>query len=465
MDYNNTYEYEQEIDLKELMFAVLHKWRPILALAVVLALVLGGYKGLSTYRNENDESTRKEAEEQYQKELKFYNENVESCEREIDNLEKDITRQQEYLEESVLMNMSPYDEWEARAELFVKTDYEIMPDMVYQNIDFTGTVLQSYQSALTSAEFMETVAANAELESRYLQELVNITVGRTDNKINNLLTIQVICGEEAKAREILDDILDGVNQFKGQIRTVVGNHIISQVNRSLGAKVDLELAEKQKNERQRLTDLNTALNTKKDERDQMEEPTVVVASSTAGVKSAIKYGLIGGVLGAFIVVFFVCVSFVMSDRVYSAKELKYRFKVKILGSLPVADSKKTNKIDAWLNRMEGRGQNKDTNIEYSLITANISNYAGNSQSLLVIGGAREELINHVTSELTGRLAGVKVVCGGDLLSDAEGLKKLPGCDGVVLVEQCKESLYSNVELEIEKIHDMDKKIIGCVVFE
>lgn len=37
MDNNSTYEqYEQEIDLKDLMFAVLHKWRPVILVAVVL---------------------------------------------------------------------------------------------------------------------------------------------------------------------------------------------------------------------------------------------------------------------------------------------------------------------------------------------------------------------------------------------------------------------------------------------
>ena len=34
MDYNNVYE--QEIDLKDLIFAVLHRWRMILAAAVAL---------------------------------------------------------------------------------------------------------------------------------------------------------------------------------------------------------------------------------------------------------------------------------------------------------------------------------------------------------------------------------------------------------------------------------------------
>ena len=346
MDYNDTYE--QEIDLKELMFAVLHKWKTILAAAVVLALILGGYKGISGYRHESDQRVIDKAQENYENELEFYNKNLASCEREIENLEKDITRQQEYLEDSVLMNISPYDIWEAKAELFVKTDYEIMPDMVYQNIDLTGTVLQSYRSALNGADFIEKISNNVGMESQYLQELVEITIGRDDNntKLNNLLIIRVRCGEEATAQKILDDILDGIPQFRTQIQSVVGTHTISEVNRSLGAKVDLALAELQRKESERLTTLNNALNVKKDELTKMEEPAPVSASFGGVIKSAVKYALIGGVLGAFMVVFFVCVGFVMSDRVYSGKELKYRFKVKLLGTLSVAGSKKEGKIDA-----------------------------------------------------------------------------------------------------------------------
>ena len=61
MDNNSTYEqYEQEIDLKDLMFAVLHKWRPVILVAVVLAVVLGGAKGAMTYRQQNDPEVSKE---------------------------------------------------------------------------------------------------------------------------------------------------------------------------------------------------------------------------------------------------------------------------------------------------------------------------------------------------------------------------------------------------------------------
>ena len=41
MDYNTD---EQEIDLKDLMFAVFHKWRPVILVAVICGLLLGGVK-------------------------------------------------------------------------------------------------------------------------------------------------------------------------------------------------------------------------------------------------------------------------------------------------------------------------------------------------------------------------------------------------------------------------------------
>lgn len=70
MDNNSTYE--QEIDLKDLMFAVLHKWRPIILVAVVLAVLLGGFKAITTYKSQNDPEKVKEAEEKYQEDLEIF---------------------------------------------------------------------------------------------------------------------------------------------------------------------------------------------------------------------------------------------------------------------------------------------------------------------------------------------------------------------------------------------------------
>ncbi len=466
MDYNNAYE--QEIDLKDLIFAVLHRWRMIFGAAVVLALLLGGYKALRTYTGGNDESAVLEAKAQYEKELEAYNQRVSACEREIANLEEDISRQEEYLENSILMNMSPYDVWEGKTELFVKTDYTIMPELTYQNQDFTATVLQSYQSALTNAEFIKDVAAKEQIDARYLKELVTVTVGKSDNGYNNLLIVQVRHTDEKMADELMKDILNGVKQSEGRIQSVIGTHTITEVNRSLGSLVDLTLADRQRNEREQLALLTDSLvekNTNLETMNQEEMPKPVDASSRSTVKSGIKYGVLGGVLGAFAVMFFVCVTFLMSDKVYSAKELKSRFKLKLLGILPADETKKKNPLDLWLNRLEGHSGSKDMEREYDLIATNVFHYAGEISSLLITGGAREDKIASVAEKLSERLPNIKIVSGGSFLLEPRSLKGLSECDGVLLVEQKGVSSYSAAEQELEKIEDLHKNMVGCVVFE
>ena len=480
MDYENTYE--REIDLKELMFAVLRKWRPILAAAVVLALLLGGFKAVSAQRSLNSAG---DEDDSYAAALEEYEQKLEICNREIDNLTSDIVNLQKYVEDSILMNTSPYDVWEAKAELFVETDKS--GDSEYGTDNLTATVMRAYQSALTSGELLSEIGADMGMEERYLQELITVTIGLDDyyrlddlmtvqNRDNgftirnqkdnhyimqdNLLTIQVRHKDEEEARKLLTQLLDGMELFQDRIRSGIALHTVKEISNSVSSKVDLSLADQQSGERDRLNRLNASLEEKKKELEDIKSPE----AQANPVSSGIKYGGIGGVLGAFMAVFFVCIGFVMSDKVYSAKELKYRFKIKILGRLPLAGGK-AGRIDKWLNGLEGRASGDNEDEEYGLISANICNYMEGARSLLVIGSAAEPHIDEAVSQLSSRLPGIKVMTGGNLLKDARGLKKLPECDGVILIEQCGKSLYSDVEQEIEKASDLQKLVVGCIVFE
>lgn len=463
MDYNSTYE--QEIDLKDLMFAVLHKWRPIILVAVLLAVLLGGFKGATTYKEQNDPDVIKEAEEKYQDDLELFNKNKETCEREIENLKTDIANQQEYLEKSIWINMSPYDVCESRVDLYITTDYEIMPGMVYQNMDYTDTILQAYQALLTSSAVMEDIAEKVGTEPRYLKELISVSVGTNSGKLNHLLTISVKHTTKQDAQKVMNEIIDHMNDMQEQVVASIGEHTVNTVNKGVSASVDLTLADKQRSETERLTTLNDSLETKQKSLEDMEEPEKTVSSRTAALKSGIKYAILGGVLGGFVVVFFVCVAFLLSDKVYSARELKNRYKIKILGTMPIKNRKVFGKIDAWLNRLEGRASSVDEEAEYALIAANIRNYAENMKSILVTGSVDAAVLQTVADKLSSDLDGVDMVVGGNMLQDVETIKKLPECDGVVLVEQCMSTKYSTVELEIERTTDLQKSVVGCVVFE
>ena len=398
MDNNSTYEqYEQEIDLKDLMFAVLHKWRPVILVAVVLAVVLGGAKGAMTYRQQNDPEVSKETREKYQEELDLYEKNKETAEREIENLKTDIANQQEYLDKSIWINMSPYDVCESRIDMYVTTGYEIMPGMVYQNQDYTDTILQAYQGLLTSSAVMEDVAKSVGTEPRYLKELVNVTIGTNGGQLNHLLTINVKHKTKSDAKKVMDEMLDHMNELHGQVVASIGEHTVNTVNSSVSAMVDLTLADTQRAETERLTSLNNSLEEKQKTLDELEEPKEAASSAMAALKSGIKYAVLGGVLGGFMVVFFICVAFLMSDKLYSAKELKNRYRIKILGTMPIRRKKPIGKIDAWLNRMEGRAVEGNADTGYGLITANIRNYAENMKTNILIDSEAGENYDYTSS--------------------------------------------------------------------
>lgn len=466
MDQNNTYE--QEIDLKDLMFAVLHKWRSILLVAIVAGVLLGGVKAVMTYQSQNDEETILAAEEQYEDDLHSYERNKETMERELGNLQTDIENQQNYLEKSVLMNMSPYDIYEARADIFVKTDYEIMPGMFYQNVDYTDTILQTYQSVMTSVAFLSHIAESTGIDVQYLQELIQIERGSTvvgnTSKLTNLLTVTVKNSSKKDAEAVLKKLLEGIESLQVNITANIGEHTVNTVNKSTGATVDLALADRQREQNNQLISLQQSLEEKQQALNDLEEPAKLTSASTATIKSGIKYGILGGVLGGFMIVFFVCVVFVMSDKVYSSKELRRRSNVKVLGVFPVS-GKKAGAVDRLLNRLEGKVFAVTEEDEAALIAANISNYAGGIKKILVTGTIAEDRVTHVARLLSDRLSGIEIVSGQNMLKNVETIKMLPSCGGVVLVEQAGLTTYSMMGQEMEKVVDLQKEIIGCIVFE
>ena len=155
----------------------------------------------------------------------------------------------------------------------------------------------------------------------------------------------------------------------------------------------------------------------------------------------------------------------MSDKLYSPKELRSRFQVKLLGVLPVAGKPKQGFIDSWLNRLEGRVSQNAADSESQLIAANIKNQIGSIKTILIAGCASPESVSQVAAYLREQLSGIQIVFGGNILQNADAILKLPECDSIVLVEQCRVSSYSSVELEMEKIRDLKKELLGFVVFE
>lgn len=100
--------------------------------------------------------------------------------------------------------------------------------------------------------------------------------------------------------------------------------------------------------------LDISLKQKTKELSELAEPKNNLLSKGSVLKSAVKYAVLGGVLGAFIAVFFLCVAFLMSDKLVNEKELKRRYGIMVLGVFRRNDKKRAfGFVDKWLDKMEG----------------------------------------------------------------------------------------------------------------
>ena len=194
-----------------------------------------------------------------------------------------------------------------------------------------------------------------------------------------------------------------------------------------------------------------------------EPPAETVVSLGSAVMDGIKWAILGGVAGVLAVCFVACIGFICGDRVFSGGELKDRFGLKIMGSV-CGEQEKSDRLTRWLKRKEGRLMENSPENE-ALLAANLRNYCRNAGTVLVSGDLDGEAAEAFAGELKRLLPDIRFECHGSLVKDPEAVRKLPECDGVLLVAICGASRYSHVENALERVTDAGKPVIGCVVVE
>lgn len=460
MDYENTYE--QEIDLKELLFTILYRWRPIVLAAVVLGILLGGYKVADGLRSQQDKEAVEEIREQYEMDLEAYNRNLASGEWDIEKAKRALENQQDYNDSSVLMQIDPYNKPRAAADILIRLDsaeWELYPDGI--NMDPTDSLVKLYSSNLVQRLDWSGLEKETGVDSQYLKELVGVGADYSSNTV----TIDVVYSDKETAEKILDEILRQLERRKGEFAAVAGNYTANVVNRNLSFIMDTGLEDRQKQNTDKIFSYQKDLADKEKAFKDLEEPEVPQEISRKKVAmQGIKFALIGGVGGAFLLAFYFCMIYVLSGKLHTDDELKDRFRVKILGvfALPVKTGFLCG-IDRWLERLEGKSARAAEEEVLERITLNIQNYAGDAKNILFTGTVSQEVLNELAAKLSERLPGISLIVGANMNQSADTLRLLAGCDGVVLVEKREVSRCSQIQKEKESIDALKKPIIGCMV--
>ena len=483
------YEQEEEIDLVSLLFTVLRKYRQMLAVALACAVIFGAAAGIQTAANgavsadaqeEYDaamtEYRQKKAD--YDAAVRQYKLDTTSNEQAQADTQKALEDAQTYAEHSMLSNLDAYNVWTARADLYIKTNYQIMPGSVYQNPDNTSAVVQAYANLLVNGDAMDKAADALKLQARFLREVVTAEpVQNTNGTYSGLLTIRVNAADQNSAEKILNELLSHLDEVQASISAAIGSHTVATVAQSCSCNVSTDLLAQQQAQSDNIAALQAQMQTLQAAREQLDETYADTQANWAAVSepvlhpallsSIVKFALIGFVVGVFVVAGIVCVQFLAAGRVYSAKELKRACNLPVLGALASEKSKTAQKLDAALNRAEGRPNGSADAEMLCLMAETIRSRAPQARRVLVTGDLPAEQLTALAAALqaTDALRSVTVTAAESILKAAATVQQVNLADSIVLAADCACSRYAAVNDQNEQIRRLGKSVLGCIVFE
>lgn len=455
--------YEQEIDLKDLIFAVLRKWRLVVLFTFIFAVLLGGYKCTKELFHQNDEEYVAELKEQYKTDQSKYEQSKKAYERDIKSFNASLINQEEYKEKSILLKVDPYNKGTASVDVFVKmAEVPQSTGITVTPVDFADSVVKAYASAIQQGGFLEDISGRMGVDLIYIKELVAVT---TDYD-SNMLNISVTYTDKEGASKILDVIMKNLKSMYPNIQTQLGEHNLSIINQDIGVITDQKLADYQKQKVDDLATTNKNLDDTEKALKELEEPAKpVVLSRMSIVKEGVKYAILGGFAGAFMVAFYICLVFVMNGRMNTDEDIKNRFGINHLGGFAQTRAKKEfNGVDLWLDRLEGR-EIVSNEAVVDLISANILGMLNKGESVFLTGMLDENQLSALAEDIQHRLSEFKLGFGVDILHSAVSLQNLQQYDTVILVESRRQTKLREIEKEIEIVRNMRKSVLGYIVMD
>lgn len=438
-----------EINLKDILFYILRRWKPILAVAVLMALLLGGLKAFKEYKlclKADGSEAFWEESQNYQDELTLYEDYITATQNKIDTL-------QFYIDHSILMGADYRNIYEAKATYYIETNYKIIPENNYQDPDKTYTLAWYYHDFLEDYSIFEELGKEMGVDAKYLMELVSVyTVG------NNTVALSVSHPDKASAQMILSALQEKLNARYDYLNSTVEAHTLTLMMDTCGVYIDEDLKYEQQSAYDELLSYQDELVELKQELRELKEyggpgnPNVFV--------TFVKWFIMGGISGGFLAVMFFFIKAFFVNRVYSPDQLVSSFHIPVLGST-VHGSKKLDVISLWLRKLEGRlEKNSEENLQF--LAVNIQNHCDGAKNVLVCSDINAEESSLLVQSLNSRLQDIQLIAAGNLLRDADALRMLAQCDAVLLIVTGDQSFSKNIRKELRLIRECGKSAIGFV---
>lgn len=460
--------YEQEIDLKWLLYRVLRAWRPIALWAIVLAVLIGGARLIQNYIKLSNPIYIEETQTKFKREHASWLATGENLSISMENLADEQEEQKEYNEKSVLMKIDPLREQIASIEFYLAYDYQIMPDKTYQNIDLSDRILKAYNTYMTNGELYQYILdnLNSDLELRYLQEILTLSIDYD----TNMISVSLRHKDTASCQKIISLVESGLLSRQAAIADAISAHELIATNSSSYEQVNLELEKMQKENLQAISQLDMKIQEVNEEYLvwKKEAEPVLETSNRWAVIDAIKVLIIAGLVVGVLGVVIVAGGCILSGKLKNPNDMKSRFGLRIIAQLPGARVKKPFAfLSRWFAAVGGiktvpEDYDRLAKMAGTSIRSDLATKDAGWKTIAFTGTLPEDELQQVIDSC-GLGNGFTVLNAADILTNAVSIEQLASADCVILVEKQEYSTLAEIEKELESLKAWNKPVLGTII--
>ena len=498
---NSYFVEEREIEGKKMFAQILKRWRLVLLLAVIGAVLAVA----ADYR-----MMKKSAAEEAQAAADRANAapvTIESLEKGMDRFDRQqvwrfvymtntLEERKNYLNESIRMTINPYK------ERVIDMEYQVAAE----SITAAETAAQNYAEYIAGEQFAKALVKQLGLDmhSCYIQELVSAEASGDTVKIRLIAGSREVCNYLADAAETV------IADYTPETEHVV---TITQENRTGMFVIDKELAEEQEAFNDDLELYTSSYNSLKKSLDD-KQSTLANMLLKAGIKSenakvleaealeatveesteetaetegteeaagvevqpaavSIRFGKapLGLIAGILVAIVWVMLCYALSQGIHGMEEAKYLFGVRDMGTVSALSLRKKrlgSPVDFWMEKLGcGRHNYVEYDKQLALICANLllTCKKENITEVAVAGSRLSASGQKIVEQMKVYLAkeGITLKSVGNVLCDGCALLTLAQTGTVLLVEEDERSCCNDIAKELNVFKENELQFIGMVL--
>lgn len=408
---------------------------------IVICAVLFGMLGIVQGGKAVTETEEQKQEiEEYNAKIAEYDSAIEDTQNAIAEADKQIESLQEYIDNSIYMQIDPNNIQTVSVQYGLKTSNNV------------GNILNSFITYINDGGLKEELSdTDEDLKVKYWRDIVSCY------QSSNNLIVTVVHSDMDQAKRIMSIIKERVMNYVPKVKNLQGDFSLEELKISEYVKADTGVVNNQNNNRNNLknyttnrADLNNKLigfqNSKKTYIEK-NEPDNLKAADTNTKVLMVAYILLGILFGAVIAFVIVALKYILGDTLRTANDIK-ESDLSLLGTYSAPNQYKPD-------------------LERSKMDVEVLAKAKNADKVFFYVMSDDEISKKVAKDYEESLkaSGIAVETGSNISESAEELKKMIACGNCVFIAEVGKTTYRQLEQQTRLCERFKTAVLGCVVVE